>query len=120
MSPPTLINYFFDLILSHVAYYENIIQIIFRCFQRTSSYSHDIASLPSATEDGGAVAEQMRADESKLAAMALAMEPLCHTITTKAHFPKFPKTLIPSASFWESQNSHFQYNFPFPQEELSF
>ena len=52
--------------------------------------------------------------------MALAMEPLCHTITTKAHFPKCPELLILSASFWEFTNSHFPYDFPFPQEELSF
>jgi len=78
------------------------------------------ASLPSATEVSGAASGTDEGGRKQACCHGVAMEPLCHTITTKAHLPKCSETLILSASFWESVNSHFPNTFPFTQEELSF
>jgi len=65
-------------------------------------------------------AEQAKCGRKQACCHGFSHEPLCHTITTKAHFPKCLEPLILSVSFWESANSHFPYNFPFTQEELYF
>jgi len=78
------------------------------------------ASLPSATEVSGAASGTDKGGRKQACCHGRAMEPLCHTITTKAHFPKCPEPLILSVSFGESANSHFPIDFPFTQEQLSF